>query len=483
MRVAAVLAVLCLLGCVSKETIRIELPEQVRADLLETNTKTLMVAIERFSRPDRPNLELLEVISDPTTLDNSALAAALPTFDDPSQAPLAITLLAYAFSRKDLAIPADGDLVSNSAIVHSEPIPAPQLAYRLDDGAAPVKVWQRYETLPASLKLPLPMPARRSGCKNVVATTLLPDLGRRRFDSVVGVDGRFLVSAHDMDSGQPILFALNDQNQLVVTATLAGSGQILGLAYDGASVFGGMSDGSLLRISPSGTLLERRRLASRPLSLSVSPERRLIAYSPEGLWEIRGGTQTTTLALPAPPRPIELLAAAPVGRLLGVRRDTDALGTSVTTFTFDGQAWHEDSPADAKNLPAIDLGAGFGAIATSNAYVLMAPLKAWTKPFAQREWDALEAPALGLAASPFHTFYFRYITALKDTRLAVTGDAGVVDVLLKTSSGDEWCPVNAGAFRNYDGIAGLPDESALLLLYNAAGGPGTELLLVSLPAT
>lgn len=480
-RVAWVLSVLCSVGCVSRETVRIDLPEHVRRDLLETNTKTLMVAVERFSKPDRPNLELLEVISDPSALDDSALAAALPTFDDPSGAPVAITLLAYAFSRKDLAIPADGDLVANRAVVHSEPIPAPQLAYRLDDGGAPLMVWQRYETLPPSLKVPLPLPARKSGCKNVVATTFVPNIGRRRFDTVVGVDGRFLVSAHDMDSGQPFLFALSDQNQLVSTATLAGSGQISSLVYDGASVWGGMSDGSLLKISAAGRVEERLALGSGPLGVSASPEGRAVASSEAALWELRGGIKTTTSALPSPPRPLDLLAAAPAGRLLGVRRDTDALGTSITTFTFDGQSWHEDSPADAQSLPSFDPGAGFGAIATANAYVLMAPLKAWTKPFTQREWATFDAPALGLAASPFHTFSFRYMTPLKDARLAVTGDAGVLDVLLQTSGGDEWCPVNVGAFRNYDGIAGLPDESALLLLYNSAGGPATELLLVSLP--
>lgn len=483
MRFAWVLVVLCSLGCVSRETVRIELPAHVRTDLLETNTKTLLVAVERFSRPDRPTLERLDVISDPSTLDDASLAAALPQFDDRSGAPVAITLLAYAFSRKDLAIPADGDLLANRAVDHSEPIPAPQLAYRLEDGAAPIQVWQRHESLPSTLKLPLPLPARKSGCRNVVATTLLPQLGRHRFDTVVGVHGRFLVSAHDMDTGQPVLYALNDQNEMVVTATLAGRGTIYTLAFDGTQAWGGMSDGSLLKISPAGAVDARLPLASGLLSVSVSPDRRLIAYSEAELWEVSGGTTTTTRALPAPPRPINLLAAAPAGRLLGVRRDNDALGTSLTTFTYDGQSWHEDSPSDGQSLPTFGLGPGFAAIATSNAYVVMAPLKAWTKPFAQREWGTLEAPALGVAASPFHTFAFRYITALEDARLAVTGEAGVLDVLLRASGGDEWCPVNVGAFKNYDGIAGLPDESALLLLFNAEGGPGTELLLVSLPVS
>ena len=365
MRFAWVLVVLCSLGCVSRETVRIELPAHVRTDLLETNTKTLLVAVERFSRPDRPTLERLDVISDPSTLDDASLAAALPQFDDRSGAPVAITLLAYAFSRKDLAIPADGDLLANRAVDHSEPIPAPQLAYRLEDGAAPIQVWQRHESLPSTLKLPLPLPARKSGCRNVVATTLLPQLGRHRFDTVVGVHGRFLVSAHDMDTGQPVLYALNDQNEMVVTATLAGRGTIYTLAFDGTQAWGGMSDGSLLKISPAGAVDARLPLASGLLSVSVSPDRRLIAYSEAELWEVSGGTTTTTRALPAPPRPINLLAAAPAGRLLGVRRDNDALGTSLTTFTYDGQSWHEDSPSDGQSLPTFGLGPGFAAIATN----------------------------------------------------------------------------------------------------------------------
>jgi hypothetical protein len=117
-----VLVVLCSLGCVSRETVRIELPAHVRTDLLETNTKTLLVAVERFSRPDRPTLERLDVISDPSTLDDASVAAALPQFDERSA--VAITLLPYAFSRGP-GDPADGDLLANAPSTTANRSPPP----------------------------------------------------------------------------------------------------------------------------------------------------------------------------------------------------------------------------------------------------------------------------------------------------------------------------------------------------------------------
>ena len=105
---------------------------------------------------------------------------------------------------------------------------------------------------------------------------------------------------------------------------------------------------------------------------------------------------------------------------------------------------------------------------------------AWQRASGDAGWTVLNGPALGFG-SPFYTNDYRYLTRMNADRLAFTGGAGLIDVLVARTEPQQWCLPQAGTTNSFDALAALPDESALLVTYNENPRGASQLYWVAIP--
>lgn len=364
------------------------------------------------------------------------------------------------------------------ALAPSTPAPAPAATFlsAVDSGSFSPWISADYATAvsPRVRSFPLPS-AARSGCESFGARQVAVSLGASLFDAITAVEGAFVISAHEASSGNLILLrAQGGEIELVEASTVGPT--LTSLAYDGSSVWGGSVDGRLLEISPAGRRLgPELTVSSTAVYVAANPAREIIAYDHQQLWRVRGGAVPRVEPFPPPPHPIVSATLGLGGRALAQAVVPSALGRRLRVSSFDGQSWTEQTPSDATDYSGPS--AFTAVVAGDRGFALLGWLQVWQRDYEGAGWRALDPPALGPG---FAGGEIRYLAPMKDGGLAVTGANGVVDILRHLSGGaEEWCQVRSGSVRAYDGIAVLPDQSALMLIYNAA--QAAHVLLISVP--
>ena len=348
----------------------------------------------------------------------------------------------------------------------SAPAPAPAATFASAVHGGALTPWQAADyatTVPPRVQsFPLPVTEAR-GCERFEARQIAVNLGASLFDAITAVDGAFVIAAHETRSGNLLLLrAEGDEISLVEASTVGPT--LTSLAFDGSSVWGGSVDGRLLEISPAAHRLgPPLALSSTTVHVASNPEGDVVAYDDRRLWRVFGGTSPRAEPLPTPPHSIVGASLGLGGRAIAHTVTPSPLGKRLRVSLYDGQSWLEQTPADATEYSGPY---GFtGVVAGDRGFALLGWLQVWQRDYQGGGWRTLSPPALGPGLVGWE---IRYLAAMQNGGLVVTGGNGVVDILGPgAGAADEWCQVRSGSVRAYDGIAVLPDQSALMLIYNA----------------
>lgn len=360
----------------------------------------------------------------------------------------------------------------------SAPAPAPTATFAsaIEGGAlAPWQAADYASTVPPRVQsVPLPLPMQ-SGCERFEARQLAVDLGASLFDAIVGVDGAFVIAAHEASTGKLLLLRAEGDEVRLVERSAVDPG-LTSLAFDGSSVWGGSADGRLFEISPDARRLgPPLALSSTTVRVASSPAGEIVAYDDQKLWRVLGGAGPRVERLPAPPHGVVRASLGPGGRAIAHTVVPSPLGKRLRVSLFDGQSWVEQTPTDASEYSGTS---DFTAVvAGDRGFALLGWLQVWQRDYGGGGWRALAPPALGPGLAGWE---IRYLAPMNNGGLVVTGGNGVVDILRPAvGASDDWCQVRSGSVRAYDGIAVLPDQSALMLIYNAFSAE--HVLRISVP--
>lgn len=466
-------------GCVSREPIKLTMPDSVKEALQSERVNTLFFVVERVGNPAAPELLEAAVLSAPNSRDDASLAAALPSYDPFDGTPLAISLVGYAAPRGAFGLNEDGPIIS----VAEAPLPpGAEVIFqaRVSEHSA--------EGFVARAELPAGIASRKmlraTGCANFMIDTATIGSSRINFRATTAVPGGVLVSA-STSTANP-MFWLTDLNNIERVDSASVSAPVMSMAWDGEQVWAGDAELRLLRMDARGRLrAPPQQLGSdggfscrvggfNQLSVAISAEDVVYAYDCQSIWQVseRAGRVVTTTVSPLPDEMmIRRVAAGRGGRLMVVG---EAAGVPRAYLGGRG-GWTEVAPMDSGTFK--------DASADDTTFTAVAKLRAWQRPHEGGDWVEIFAPALG--PGPFHPIEYRRIAPISGGRLVVIGEAGVIDVRYKPTAPMEsarWCNATTGSIRYFDGVTTMLDRQSAFVYSNAdERNPSAVFVLVPIP--
>lgn len=464
-------------GCVSREPIKLTMPDSVKAALQSERVNTLFFVVERIGNPASPELVEADVLGAPKSRDDASLAAALPSFDPFDGTPLAITLVGYTAARGAFGINEDGPLI----LVPEAPLPpGAEVIFQARVSGSGAEGFVAKAELPTALATRKMLPA--TGCANFTIETATIGDHRLNFRATTAVPGGVLVSA-STSTANP-MFWLEDLREVHRVDSASISAPVVSMVWDGARVWAGDDELRLLRMDARGELIapplelgSSGGFACRgydQLSVAISPERTVYAYDCHNIWQVseRAGRVLTATVSPLPDEVlIRRLASGRGGRLMVVGE-----ASGVPRAYLGGRGgWTEVTPADSNTFK--------DASADDTTFTAVAKHRAWQRPHEGGEWVEIFAPALG--PGPFHPIEYRRIAPISGGRLVVIGEAGVIDVRYKPNASVEsarWCNATTGSIRYFDGVTTMLDGQSAFVYSNAdERNPAAVFVLVPIP--
>ncbi len=475
---AALVVALASTACVSREPIKLTMPQSVKDALQSERVNTLFFVVERVGNPAAPELFEASVLGAPKNRDDASLAAALPSYDPFDGAPLAISLIGYAAPRGAFGINEDGPLVP----VAEAPLPSgAEAIFQVRVSAEGAESFEAKAELPGAIATRKMV--RATGCANFTIDTATIGDDRINFLATTAVPGGVLVSARTSTANP--MYWLRSLNEITRVDSASVSSPVVSMAWDGEQVWAGDNDYNLLRFDERGGLIAAPQpLAPAPLScrvnglnqlsVAISSEHAVYAYDCQNIWRVslRAGRVVTATVSPLPAEVlIRRVAVGRAGRLMVV-----GAASGVPRAYLGGRGgWTEVTPADSGTFK--------DASADDTTFTAVAQLRAWQRPHEGGDWVEIFAPALG--PGPFHPIEYRRVSPISGGRLVVIGEAGVIDVRYKPTASAEsarWCNATTGSIRYFDGVTTMLDAQSAFVYSNAdERNPSAVFVLVPIP--
>ncbi|MFO0727833.1 MAG: hypothetical protein U1E65_28905 [Myxococcota bacterium] len=460
------------LGCAERVNTEIALDGEARALLADRSVKTALISLEQRSDSLHPGLRALWVLSDPSTLDDAALSAALPAFRYVDGELSGVTVIGYAETAEDLGIPASGELIAGVGVQHERAIPLGRSMYHRDVGS---DAWTLIQALPPALAEAHPLP-KLADCPSLAGRTIVPPIGEVEMLSITPVASGMLLAGIDYSTGLTQLYHLDPDGTFTRTATLPGR-RLDTLAYDRSAVWAA-DYARLYRLSPDGRqLLATTQLGTGSLRVTHAADGRAIAYDGAQIWPLDAGTRTGTLAPSKPPQPFSRAALGPGSRMITLELDRiDATHQQIRVqITEDGTTWTEATPTRADDFDG-SFENGYDVAATETHFFLIARIYAWIRAYGEESWRPVEVPAIGIQSGNLALNRFRHLRAMKGGRLVVGGEGGTID-LLSRAGPEVWCTASTGSFEWYDEIGVALDGSQIATFVNKDGSDTLKSIL------